>query len=199
MEENIIKEKIVYLGFHKTATSSFQSFLEQLGYSGVGNYKEWTWEGDTDVESAMIFSEKYNVFADSPWFKLYKNFDLKYPNTKYIIWTRDTDSWYESVLNFLGSDNSSSRRWIYGELYGSPVNNEKIYKLVYEQHISEVFDYFKDRPNDFLHLENLDDAAKKVTKFLNKNNEVEFPHIRPIFEPYDVLVKKHNLIGTYQG
>ena len=57
------------------------------------------------------------------------------------------------------------REYIYGE--GSPYGNEKLYKEVYLKHSEDVLTYFKNRPKDFLHINDFsNESAQEIGRFL---------------------------------
>ena len=81
-------------------------------------------------------------------------------------------------MKYFGEKTTPMRQWIYGEKFGSPVGNERIYIERYEQHNREVREYFKDRPDDLLVFRLTEgDGWKKLCTFLGEPVPgTPFPH-----------------------
>ncbi len=169
--------KIFCIGFHKTGTSSFAKAVKTLGYRVTGSYGI----NDPDIAKnvyliAHSLVKKYDSFQDNPWPIIYKELDEKYPNSKFVLTIRDSESWIKSQVRHFGRNETPMRKWIYG--VGCPEGNEEIYIKRFEKHNNEVIDYFKDRPDDLLVL----DFAKgngweKLCSFLGTDiPDITFPH-----------------------
>lgn len=169
--------KVFGIGFHKTGTSSLGRALSLLGYKVRGEAGISNPNIALEVEKiAFRLAEKFDAFQDNPWPILYQQLDQKYPNSKFILTIRDTDSWIKSVVKHFGTKDTPMRKWIYG--VGHPQGNEDIYIERYQRHNQEVLEYFKDRPNDLLVI-NLAEGTEweKLCSFLNKTiPNVPFPH-----------------------
>ena len=141
--------KIFCIGFHKTGTTSLAEALRTLGYRVTGP------NGVTDPDIAQnVFSmtdalvEEYDAFQDNPWPIIYKELDVKYADSKFILTVRSSESWIKSQIRHFGRRETPMREWIYGA--GCPEGNEDIYVSRFERHNREVIDYFGDRPDDLL-------------------------------------------------
>ena len=175
----MIKNKVVYLGFHKTGSTSIGHLFGKMNLRCLGCWGVKHWKGNESEREALEIAKEYDAFQDNPWPIIYKQFDKKFKNSKFIFYERDVNSWYSSNLKFFGYWNSPMREYIYGEGNGSPVGNEKIYKQVYLQHSRDVLEYFKNRPGDFLHINNFSDkSAQQIGKFLGYPSyaELMMPH-----------------------
>jgi hypothetical protein len=180
------KEKIFVIGFHKTGTSSLGKALQVLGYEVCGGmyktdrkqFRKTLNKKQFLKDWALNLTPHFDAFQDTPWFMLYKFLDHYYPNARFILTTRSTESWIKSVVNhFGGSDYWVLHKWIYG--YADPVGNEQLYTQVYENHIQAVRNYFMDKPDRFLEisLEN-GDGWDKLCSFLNVNQPLfHFPDV----------------------
>jgi hypothetical protein len=93
----------------------------------------------------------YDAFQDNPWPLLYKTLDNNYPGSKFILTLRDENGCINSVVNHFGNKGREMRKWIYG--IGYPLGNEELYLSVYNKHILDVKEYFRNRPNDFLTID----------------------------------------------
>ena len=147
-----MKSKVFCIGFHKTGTSSMASALKQLGYKVTGP----DGVNDPDIEKNAItmafnLAKHFDAFQDNPWPILFKELDAEFPDSKFILTLRSTDSWMKSQLNHFGVKETPMRQWIYG--VGCPEGNEDIYLARFKHHNEEVVEYFKDRPSDLLILD----------------------------------------------
>jgi hypothetical protein len=120
--------------------------------------------------------DQYDAFQDSPWPIIYKELDIKYPHSKFILTLRDSETWIKSQVKHFGRKKTPMRKWIYG--VGCPESNEKIYITRFENHNEEVKSYFKDRPQDLLILDlTKGDGWKKLCPFLGAEiPNISFPH-----------------------
>lgn len=169
--------KVIGVGFHKTGTTTLGVALSILGYKVLGGRTDMAsilFNGDT--ESVLKITEDFDAFQDNPWPLLYREFDRKYPDCKFILTIRDDDRWIRSVVNHFGEEQTEMRRWIYG--VGHPKGNEQIYLEKYKNHNKEVQKYFRKTPNDLLvvNWEN-GDGWKELCAFLNEPvSDKPFPH-----------------------
>lgn len=147
------KTKIFCIGFHKTGTTSMNAALTMLGYRTTSYFGVWEEDiAETVHAQARAKLDEFDAFEDMPWPCIYPDLDIWVPDSRFILTTRDTDRWYDSVLNHFGGVSNPMREWIYGEGFGAPQDNEEHYKRVYNQHYREVREYFKNRPGDILEL-----------------------------------------------
>jgi len=169
--------KIFCIGFHKTGTSSLASALKTLGYRVTGpNGIRDPDIADNVYALADSLVNEFDAFQDNPWPVIYKYLDEKYPNGKFILTIRSTESWIKSQVSHFGRRETPMREWIYGT--GCPKGNEKIYTERFDKHNEEVIDYFKDRPNDLLVLDlSKGDCWDKLCSFLGADiPDIPFPH-----------------------
>lgn len=173
------KGKIIGVGFQKTGTSTLREALKILGYKVKdtssralipilkGNYAK-----------VLKMIRKYDAVEDTPWYKIYKELDSLLPDSKFILTTRDSESWYQSVNRHIGNLRSADHEWIYGRGKGLPKDDKENTIKVFLNHNREVINYFKGRPNDLLVLDfTKDDKWEKLCEFLNKEvPKVPFPH-----------------------
>jgi hypothetical protein len=183
------KTKVFCIGFHKTGTTSLGATLELLGYKNchgaqilrkqLGDLKMMELIFRKEYDPLFEIADQYDSLNDNPWFILYKELDVRFPGSKFILMLRDEDSWLASCKKYFreASPSFKFRLWIYGK--GLPIGNEQRYLKVYRNHNSEVLTYFKNRPNDLLII-NIEDEDKlqKIKGFLNLTGiEIEFPHL----------------------
>lgn len=181
------KNKVFCIGFHKTGTTSLGKLMEQLGYRNchgagpvrkeLGDHKMMELLFKKQYDSIFKIAEQFDSFNDNPWFSLYQEMDLQFPNSKFICVYRDEESWINSCKKYFKDSSSAFRMFLYG--YGSPIGNEERYLSVYRNHYKEVKAYFNDRENDVLYLNiKAPDFVEQVKSFLEIESKVtEFPHL----------------------
>lgn len=176
--------KIFCVGFQKTGTSSLARALRALGYTVCDAIKpllaevNWLADGVDEAvrDKVLEIVADYDAIQDSPCAFLVEAFDEAHPGSKFILTTRDVDSWLESYRKFFPDLNNDLRGWMYGveRLSG----NEARYRQIYREKTAEIIRYFADRPEDFLIL----DLAKgdgwlELVTFLGKDFLKPFPHV----------------------
>jgi hypothetical protein len=113
------------------------------------------------------FDEDMGVFYSHVYY--YSLLDKQYPNSKFILNTRDVDNWIKSRLNH----RFSGMTGFYANYIMSRLNinlnqlSEK-WRLDWENHHKEVIEYFKGRENDLLIFNIEKDDAQKIVDFLKK-------------------------------
>lgn len=149
--------KVFCLGFQKTGTSSLGLALEKLGYSVAGYYpfrdlaskEDVTWDEIRD--RALRIAQDHDAAQDTPWPLLYKELDAAFPNSQFILITRERDAWINSALQDFGHFPNAIHNLIYG--CPCPVGHEETWLARYDRHNSDIRSYFADRPDDFLSLD----------------------------------------------
>lgn len=177
--------KIFGIGWHKTATTSLQAALDMLGFPGV----HWPHQLFPEIAMGKIhfkMLEQVQSLTDFPVPLIYKRLDKGYPDSKFILTIRDTESWLTSVENHfrimstpkeeLGgmSINDDIRRrgipsdHIHMMAYRQIVFDPDVFREAYERHNLEVIEYFKNRPDDLLIMDmNAGDNWDKLCPFLD--------------------------------
>ena len=174
-----MKRKVFCIGFHKTGTTTLEVALKKLGYRVTGSFGTKDPDIAQKVHSlARKKVEKYDAFEDNPWPVLYRELDEWFPGSKFILTRRPAEAWIRSQVKDFASTETPMRRWIYGEDAGCPEGNEDTYVARYERHYREVFDYFRDRPDDLLLMDIPQDARwEPLCAFLDHPVPDEpFPH-----------------------
>lgn len=180
--------KIFCVGCHKTGTTSLHNLFKHFGLKSLHNTK-WS---KKPIPNKYL--KKYTAFSDGGghfWFEEHefgsnheiRLLDENYPNSRFILNTRNLDSWLISKMIHAGWDENSvihepktisHEEWKYKSLDVIKkwiINRNKYHKKVNE--------YFKDRESDFLVLNYIDDknAIQKITDFLGftDNSEIKKP------------------------
>ncbi|MDT0559388.1 sulfotransferase [Ichthyenterobacterium sp. W332] len=172
--------KLFCIGLHKTGTTSLAKALTILGYR-VKDYPTIRLYGNRFLWPRGTQINDYNCFTDSTIIPLYKRLDKKFPNSKFILTTRSLDSWLESCAKWpnFNETNVQKKRKIYRErILGDKNYNKSVYTQKYHEHLLDVKDYFKNRPDDIITLDvSQKDKWEILCSFLNKPIPSEsFPH-----------------------
>ena len=85
------KQKVFGIGFHRSGTTSFQTALEELGYSVIGmRPTEWRAYAMGDYETLMTAVNAFDGFRDMPWPLLYEYLYKNVPDAKFVLTYRDS-------------------------------------------------------------------------------------------------------------
>ncbi len=116
--------------------------------------------------------DQYDAMTDTTVVLNYIKLDKKYPNSKFILTTRNVDEWLTSCKWFFSKERSPklSQQQIYIReiLYGAKYFNEKIYKESYINHHDKVYQYFKDREDLLVMNIFKGDGYVMLCRFLDK-------------------------------
>lgn len=165
--------KVFGIGLSKTGTTSLARALETLGYKtrdyiGISKYIA----GDlSSIDLREI--DEHDAFTDTPIPSFYKELDTAYPNSKFILTTRNMDDWLKScgkqfTKRIVGRQNEATSQ-LHTDLYGCFEFDTEKYASGYTRFVNGVLDYFRDRPQDLLvidicggeHWQNLCDFLDK--------------------------------------
>lgn len=197
-------ERYFCISMQRTGTTSVGRFFRDFGFHWAGwqhSEKNRWYRLAYDGAFERIFSSEdfrlANAFEDSPWFfpDLYKILFHRFPNTKFILFTRDPDAWFRSMEKHSGGDVIGEtrihckvyrRELEYYDLLHSGNFDEDIenqlftkktmkitglaehYKNIYIRHTIEVQDFFRRYSPGVLHVGKLEDPEKwqKLAGFL---------------------------------
>lgn len=118
--------KIFCVSYQRTGTTSVGQFFKDFGYkvAGYDRQRSSNWSVKRfigDYESIFKSKEfkEHQVFEDNPWFEqdFYKVLYHKFPSAKFVLFTRDADKWFDSMV-------SHSK----GKTLGNTFRHSKIYK-----------------------------------------------------------------------
>ena len=186
------EQKIFGIGLSKTGTTTLCEALNILGYR-AGTYpalaekalEKW-FQGDFSVD----YLSDLDAVTDLPIGAFFRQLDLRYPGSKFILTVRDKAEWLESCKRFFDPG-----RMIPDEAglflqrtqlaaYGSICFNAVRFSYVFDIHNNGVREYFSKRPGDCLVMNILEgEGWETLCKFLNKPiPNLDFPHILPLGE-----------------
>jgi hypothetical protein len=143
--------KVFGIGLNKTGTKTLGACFTTLGFKNQSfdlNLLKRFAAGDYDP--IFKVSDHFDSFEDWPWPLLYREFDCRYPDAKFIMTLRkDPETWYSSLCRHADLTGPTEARKI---AYGNelPYHAREHHISIYLKHKSEVTAYFKDRPGKLL-------------------------------------------------
>jgi hypothetical protein len=174
---NQTQPKVFCIGWHKTGTSTLGDALLILGYKVTGARLDLAHSLlDGDIRPALKVAEQFEALQDVPWAALFKELDMQFPNSKFILTVRDDEEWLNSAKKHFKDKYGKIREWLYGK--GVLEGNEELYIERYRRHYEDVEVYFKDRQNDIIIIDfKQGDGWEKLCSFLDKPiPQKAFPH-----------------------
>lgn len=179
--------KIFGIGLSKTGTSSLSEALNRLGIKSIHYPNDEITQGELKRGNFdLSILKKYQAITDTPVVPYYPQFDKLFPGSKFILTTRDMDSWLVSVQKHWQTaptfENEPIKRefqeFIRAAVYGTIEFNKERFQYVYELHYKNVLDYFKYRQNDLLVIDICNgEGYEKLCPFLGLPVLDEpFPH-----------------------
>lgn len=142
-----MKGKVFCIGMNKTGTTSLHALFLMMGfrsfhgmYSDIVNMKN---------PHHSIFSE-YDCFSDGEMHD-FIFLDQNFPGSKFILTTRQLDQWLISRIKHVQKRRNLGRTgWMREEFERNPDVALKNWITRRQEYHSKVFDYFKNRANEFL-------------------------------------------------
>ena len=173
--------KIFGIGLSKTGTTSLARALEMLGYRTIDNpgVVHYTPADLSSIDPELM--EANEAFTDTPIPSFYRELDVKYPDSKFILTVRDTDGWLKSCkkqfTRKLSDKQNDAHNRLFMDLYDITVFDEQKFRKGYENFVGGVYRYFADRPQDLLTLNvSSGDGWETLCPFLGKPvPDVQFP------------------------
>lgn len=188
MENARHEGKIFAIGLSRTGTKSLAVALNHLGIR-----TKW-YPNDATTYRQLVMGdyrlsilEEYQAITDTPVVPFYPQLDELYPGSKFILTIREKASWLRSCeSHWKGStvppnDPPFWRRfanYIDSCVYGCNAFNPKRFSYVYDRHVNNVLDYFRNRPDDLLVLNICaGEGYEKLCPFLGLEtpDDVTFP------------------------
>jgi hypothetical protein len=191
-KKSFLDSKIIILSFQRNATQSMHSFLKSCGLEGIHHInsrkQSYCFEGYSlkkIQEEIQQYEPEFKHFSDAPYFLMYEYFDKKYPNSKFILVTRDKYDWLKSFKELLLKEIVADP--VSFACYQEYMENITPYNIVnstddellkmYEKHNNDVVEYFKDKNNLFIIDINDLQKKEKISNFLNILPNTNFENI----------------------
>jgi hypothetical protein len=123
--------------------------------------------------------ETFEAFHDYPYSFNYEYINNNFPDSKFILTIRDTDTWFNSLYNYQyipGAVNRNLLKKLYGYNIISLENKTDIISK-YNEYNTNIIKYFDDKPCKLIILDLTKDNIKnKLSYFLKINIDFEIPH-----------------------
>ncbi len=183
--------KYFCIGHFKTGTSSYSKAMNQLGLIDLHFPPNYT---------SQLNEKGVIPWELRPWDSMsnlheveYPQCDALYPDSKFILTTRDTDTWLKSIHTHMKKTWPTSLQTVFDarfqKIYGvpciGPAFRESIFRKAFEQHEEAVRDYFSNTDRlVVLNLDSGEDLMKKLSDFVgiapsyphaNKRQKVRVP------------------------
>jgi len=188
--------KIFQIGFNKCGTTSIHYLFENFTNPKIpsihwdsGNLAKTIEDNIKNSRNLLTGYETYTSFFDMEYLDdkyffagtLYKELDMQYPNSKFILNTRNINNWIVSRLNH------KNKTYIERHMSYYLLNQEEIikkWKKEWTKHHRDVSVYFNNRKNDLLIYNIESDDIGKIKDFFP---QIEFitdniPHVTRTLE-----------------
>lgn len=163
--------RVFVIGFNKCGTTSLHALFRQAGHSCVHfSIKSRETEGINIAE--VIFAnraasqpllaglERFRVFSDMEQnkanlrleaFKLFRELDEEYPDSRFILNLREKQGWLRSRLNQGGGRYVS--RQLRSRRLDTPEELLTIWSREWDEHLAAVREYFSGRPGQLIEFD----------------------------------------------
>lgn len=157
--------KIFYIGLSRTGTTSCHHLFSELGLKSI-HFVAPLLKNDWEVVN------NYVALGDTPVPLLFKECDKRYPNSKFILTTRDKDQWLDS-MKWMFRHGRVIWNWplslgnYHRKIYGTNRFKRKTLDVAFENYHKEVRNYFKGQTDKFLEIK-IDNGlnVKEICNFL---------------------------------
>jgi hypothetical protein len=175
--------KVFGIGWAKTGTTTLGRCLRMLGHRHVGQRLDLVPAYATgDHDAILREAAAADAFEDWPWILLYRELDRAFPGSRFVLTTRDPDSWVRSYLNMLRRQGTASpelngiRRTLYGLAFPDVTPAELVGRV--QRHERDVRAHFRGRPGSLLVVDwSRGDGWVELCGFLGVSEpDADFPH-----------------------
>ncbi len=193
--------KIFGIGLSRTGTLSLTSALTTLGIET----RHYPNDAQTQKELKngtyrLSLLDTVQALTDIPVAPFYAQLDRVYPGSRFILTTRDTDSWLISIENhfrmYLQTRRDDFDDFVLACVYGSLEFSPDRFRHVKELHEENVRRYFAHAPGRLLILDiSRGDSWESICSFLDRPVPKEpFPHQnRALTSPAPPRARKRSL------
>jgi sulfotransferase family protein len=161
--------KIFGIGLSRTGTHSLGSALTTLGFKSVhfpcdGVTREEIYRHFALGASSLRLSllDLVDAVVDTPVTCVYKALDQRYPGSRFVLTTRDMDSWLNSCERYWSETLRPSLRpdsgnpyhqyiqFVNRRVYGTERFDADLFQRAYMRHLTDVRRHFRHRQSDLL-------------------------------------------------
>jgi hypothetical protein len=177
--------KIFGIGYPKTGTTTLGACFRELGFKHQSCDMELAVEVvQNRLANAFRIADRHDSFEDWPWFRIYRELDLRYPGSRFVLTVRQDTATYLTSLKKHQERQGLNRpgfrkpNW-WDPIFGSWGSDYECRASLYEQHNRQVQEYFRDRTGDLLVVcWERGDGWEKLCAFLEKPIPGKpFPHL----------------------
>ena len=121
--------------------------LEMLGY------RPHFMRATDDLESVL---KRHDALTHTPIAAAYAELDARFPGSKFILTTRERESWLRSCeqrWSLPGRAKTRQARELYHRLYGVEHFDRAAFSAAYDRHVADVRRHFQGRPNQLLEMD----------------------------------------------
>jgi hypothetical protein len=187
-----LSRKVFGIGLSRTGTKSLTRALNTLGYVMVHYPTDpLTYLELSSGHYHLTLLDHIDGIADITVAPFYAQLDTLFPDSKFILTVRDKESWLHSLeRHWEGKpiydnipdqeDVLRMKRFLRAAVYGTfQINSDRL-KYVYDLHMKQVLDYFKDRPDKLLIMDIASgDGWEPLCSFLGKPiPNAPFPNVQ---------------------
>jgi len=175
--------KVFGVGLSRTGTASLNQALIELGFKSI-HYP--------NLKHLFEIMKTYDAATDTTVALMYKELDVAFSNSKFILTTRDVEEWIRSCEWFFSKKKairnaqrkrkqnliSEQQQILRTKLYGNEFFDRESYLEGFVLHHTDVAQYFIDRPNNLLIMNiGRGDGYNVLCPFLGKKIiKRKFPH-----------------------
>ena len=140
--------KLFGIGLSRTGAKSLHEALEILGYRSlfVTTYEE--------LERGL---PSFDAFTHTPLAAVYKDLDRRFPNSKFILTTREQSSWLASCQERIGVSEAAGMpddvRETQMRVYGIGGFDRDTFRRAYDRHMADAAEHFGGRPGCLLTMD----------------------------------------------
>lgn len=159
-------KRVIQIGFHRCGTRSLAQLFERSGYPAA-HWRVQRKNGKMNLARAMKKNieagrkclyriERYAFLSDMEFydddgkiwsgFKLFRVIDAEYPDTKFLLNTRNKDEWLQSRLHH----RRYAQKFIAAHDLTGIDECLQIWSIDWDTHLADVRAYFADRPDDLV-------------------------------------------------
>ncbi len=158
-----VANKVFGIGLSRTGTASLNSALKLLGIPSI------------HMPRSLEQVEAFDGATNTPIALAYKELDLIYPGSKFILTIREPSSWLRSSRlhrkGILKMSNGRVSQWIKDlntKCYGQWEYDPAVWLSTYDRHLKSVMEYFRGRKSDLLILNICNGQGwSEICSFLN--------------------------------
>ena len=175
--------KVLGVGLQKTGTTTLGVCLREFGFRHQSySVRAAQMYAHGSLSDLLLWADRFESFDDVPWALMYREFDQRYPGSRFILTRRRSEAlWFDSLAKHMHRMGPKSATLEMNEaIYGrpDPQNDRDVAIGVYQAHLQSVRDYFRDRPGDMIELcWEAGDGWRELAEFLERPApHCRFPH-----------------------